>query len=177
MFVVARTTGDPLALANAIRARIAEVDRDLPVTAVRTMEEVMSSSLSERRLNAFLLGTFASVALALAALGIYGVIAYSVAQRTREIGIRRALGAKPADILSLVVSQALRLTLIGMCIGLPAALAATRLLSTLLYRTKPADPATFIAICLLFPIVALAASMIPARRAVRVEALTALRYE
>lgn len=145
------------------------------MTAVLTMDEVMSSSLSPRRLNAFFLAAFAAAALALASLGIYGVISYSVAQRKREIGIRRALGAHPADIFGLVVRHALRLTLIGMGIGLPAAFASTGLLSTLLFGTKPADPLTFGVICLLFPMVAIAASLIPARRAMRVDAQTALR--
>ena len=175
MYIIARAVRDPKTLANAIRSRIAEVDRDLPVTAVLTMDEVMSSSLSPRRLNAFFLAAFAAAALALASLGIYGVISYSVAQRKREIGIRRALGAHPADIFGLVVRHALRLTLSGMGIGLPAAFASTGLLSTLLFGTKPADPLTFGVICLLFPMVAIAASLIPARRAMRVDAQTALR--
>ena len=175
MYLVARAAGNPNSLASAIRSRIAEVDRELPVTAVLTMDEVMSASLSQRRLNAFLLAAFAAAALALASLGIYGVISYSVAQRQREIGIRRALGADRADIFGMIVSHALRLTLIGMCVGLPAAFASTRLLSTLLYATKPADPITFGVICLLFPMVALVASLIPASRAMRVDAQTALR--
>jgi predicted permease len=173
--LVVRTEGDPMAFANSVRGQSLAIDRDLPVTAVRAMDDVVEASLGQRRLTMKLLEAFAAVALLLAIVGLYGVIAYSVAQRTREVGIRRALGAQQSDILRLVVGQGLSLTLVGLMIGIGGALALTRLLTSLLFHVTATDPVTYVAAALLFLIVALAASYIPARRAARIDPLEALR--
>jgi ABC-type antimicrobial peptide transport system permease subunit len=141
------------------------------------MDEVLDATLGRRRLTTILLGSFAAVALLLAAVGMYGVVAYSVAQRTQEVSIRRALGAQQADILQLVLNQGLALALAGVGIGVGAAFALTRLMNNLLFRVSATDPATFVAVALLFMIVVLLASYVPARRAMRVDPMVALRYE
>ncbi len=174
MFAV-RTEGDPLRFVNAVRGQVLAIDRDQPVSAVQTMDDLMEASEGQRRLAATLLGGFAGAALLLAVVGIYGVIAYSVAQRMKEMGIRRALGARRGDILRLVLSQALGLTLGGVAIGVGGAFALTRVLNSLLFHVSGADPATFIGVSLLFVLVALAAGYIPARRATRIDPLAALR--
>jgi predicted permease len=173
--LVVRTEGDPIALANSVRGQARVIDRDLAVTAIRTMYDVVDASLGQRRLTMKLLEVFAGVALLLAIVGIYGVIAYSVVQRTREVGIRRALGAQQSDILRLVVGQGLGLTLAGLAIGVGGALALTRLLTSLLFHVTATDPATFVGAAVLFLIVALAASYIPARSATRIDPMEALR--
>ena len=173
---VVHSSTDPLALAKAARHEIQAVDKDTPVQ-IRTMEQWLSSSLTKRRFNTLLLGIFAAVAMVLAAVGIYGVIAYSVTQRTHEIGVRVALGAQSGDVLRLVVGQGLVLILIGVGIGLAAAFPLTRVLSSMLYGVTATDPATFVAVSLLLTGVALLASYIPARRATRVDPLVALRWE
>jgi ABC-type antimicrobial peptide transport system permease subunit len=177
MNLVVRTAADPHNYVAAVRSRILALDRDQPVTAIHSMEEVLESAASQPRFTTSLLGAFAAIALLLAMVGIYGVIAYSVAERTREMGIRMALGAERADILRLVLRQGLLLALGGIAIGLGASLALTRLLSSLLYRVSVTDPATFLGGALLFTGVALAASYVPARRATRVDPTVALRYE
>jgi ABC-type antimicrobial peptide transport system permease subunit len=139
------------------------------------MDDLVEEQVGQRRLLVILLGSFALVALLLALIGIYGIIAYSVAQRTQEMGIRRALGAQPSDILGLVVGQGLRLALVGVAIGIAGAFALTRLMSTLLFHVSATDPATFVAVALVFLLVALAASYIPARRATRIDPMAALR--
>ncbi len=139
------------------------------------MEDLMDAEGGQRRVILTLLGCFAGAALLLAVIGIYGVIAYSVAQRTQEVGIRRALGAQHMDILRLVVGQGLALTLAGVAFGIGASLALTRVMTSLLFHTSPTDPSAFTGIALLFVIVALAASYIPARRATRIDPMTALR--
>jgi putative ABC transport system permease protein len=139
------------------------------------MDELMESSVGRQRLTLFLLGAFAIVALLLAAVGIYGVIAYSVTQRTQELGIRRALGAQQTDILWLVIARGLRLALAGIAIGIAGSLALTRLMKDLLFQVSPTDPATFCGIAILFVTVALAASLIPAWRATRVDPMASLR--
>jgi putative ABC transport system permease protein len=141
------------------------------------MTEYLRDSLSRRRFNLILLSIFSCVALALAAVGIYGVISYGVAQRTQEMGIRMALGAKPRDVLKLVVRQAMLLTLGGVGIGLVAAWALTRLMKSLLFNVTVTDPLTFVAIAVLMTLIALLAVLIPARRATKVDPLVALRYE
>jgi predicted lysophospholipase L1 biosynthesis ABC-type transport system permease subunit len=174
MFAV-RTEGDPLQFVNAVRNQVLAIDPVQPVSAVQTMQDVVEADLGQQRLITMLLGSFASVALLLSVVGIYGMIAYSVAQRTQEVGIRRALGAQQSDILRLVVGQGLGLTLTGVALGLGGAFALTRVLKSVLFRTSPTDTATFVGIALLFVVMALAASYIPARRAARIDPTTALR--
>ncbi|HLY16822.1 MAG TPA: ABC transporter permease [Bryobacteraceae bacterium] len=170
-----RTTGEPLSLAKAVGAQVRALDRDQTVAGVLTMDDLVEAEVGQRRLLTILLGSFAGVALLLALIGIYGVIAYSVAQRTQEVGIRRALGAQQRDILTIVIRQGLVLTLTGIVIGLVAASALTRVMGTLLFHVSATDPATFAGTALLFLLVALAASYIPARRATRIDPMAALR--
>jgi len=177
MFVAVRAAGDPAALTSAIRKQAAQLDPEQPVYAVRTMEELLNASVAQPRLNLILLGSFAGLALLLATVGIYGVLAYSVTQRTREIGIRLALGARPNDALLLVVRQGARLALVGIAAGLAGSLVMTRFLSALLFGVTPTDPLTFAAVSAVLLGVALAACAVPARRAARVEPIVALRYE
>jgi putative ABC transport system permease protein len=172
-----RTPGEPLGFVNAVRSQILAVDRDQPVSAVQTMDEIVERSLGELRLIMLLMAAFAAVALLLAVVGIYGVLAYLVAHRTPEIGIRRALGARHSDILALVVGQGLGLALIGVAVGTAAALALTRVIRDLLFQVGSSDARTFVGIALLFVAVALLASLIPARRATKVDPMVALRYE
>jgi predicted permease len=173
--LVVRTEGDPMRFANTIRSQVQAIDRDLPVTAVKTMDDVVEASLGQRRLTMRLLEVFAGVALLLAVIGMYGAISYSVAQRTQELGIRRALGAQQGDILRLVLGQGLGLTTAGVAIGAAGAFALTRILNSLLFHVSATDPATFGGVALLFAIVALAACYIPARRATRIDPMAALR--
>lgn len=170
-----RTAGDPLHFTKAVREQVQALDHDQPVALVRTMDDLVEEQVGQRRLLAILLGSFALVALLLALIGIYGIIAYSVAQRTQEMGIRRALGAQQSDILRLVVGQGFRLALTGVVAGLAAAFGLTRLMTALLFHVTATDPATFAAVALLFLVVALAASYIPARRATRIDPMAALR--
>ena len=176
MHLVVRTSADPHAIAGAVRDRILNLDRDLPVTAIQTLDEVLETAAGEPRFTTTLLGTLAGIALLLAVVGIYGVIACSVAERTQEIGIRMALGAERSAILRLVLRQGALLSLGGIAAGLAASFALTRLLASLLYRVSTTDPVIFAAGSVLFIAVALAASYIPARRATRVDPLVALRY-
>ena len=170
-----RTAGDPLGLTRAVREQVRTLDRDQPIAAVQTMDELVEAQVGQRRLLGILLGSFATVALLLALIGIYGVIAYSVTQRTQEMGIRRALGARSSDVLRLVVGRGMRLVLAGVAVGIAGAYGLTRLMKALLFGVSPADPATFAGIALLFLLVAFAASYIPARRAMRIDPMTALR--
>ena len=174
---VARTAGDPLPALPGIRQAILESGNNQPVYSVRTMEQVVSSSIADRRFAMLLLGIFAALALLLAAVGIYGVISYTVAQRTREIGIRMALGAGQSDVLRVVVGQGMAPVWIGLGVGLVASFGLTRLMSGMLYGVSAADPLTFVAVALALTGVALLAILIPARRATRVAPLVALRYE
>jgi putative ABC transport system permease protein len=175
--IVARTQGDPLSLATAVRNAVSEVDKEQPLTRARTMEMAISNSITQRRLNMILLGIFGALALALSAVGIYGVMSYTVTQRTREIGIRMALGARRRDVLKSVVSQGMSLAASGVGLGLAGAFLATRLMETLLFGVKPTDPATFGGIALLLLGVAFFACLIPARRATKVDPVVALRFE
>jgi putative ABC transport system permease protein len=177
MTLVVRSDYKPEALASSVRQAVLSVDKNEPLFDVRTMRQVVSASTGSRRFNTLLLGLFAALALVLATIGIYGVISYSVSQRTHEIGIRMALGAQRKDVLGLVVGQGLALTLTGAAIGGVAALGLTRLMTSLLYEVKPADPGIFIIVPFLLTGVASLASYIPARRATRVEPVEALRYE
>jgi len=175
--MVVRTDGDPLRFTAAVKDRIWSVDKDQPVSRVQTMDQILSDSVARRRLYVVLLGVFAWVALLLAAAGIYGVVSYSVAQRTREIGIRVALGAERVDVLWLIVAQAAKLALTGELLGILLALGITRLMASLLFGTSAADPFTFACVAILLSGVALVACYIPARRAMRVDPMVALRYE
>ena len=177
MNLILRTAGDPHRWAAPARAAVAAVDRDQPVTAVNTMEEVLDTSTAQQRFSVFLLGVFSITALVLAAVGLYGAIAYSVAERTRETGIRMALGAPAGDIQRMIVGQGLVLTAAGLAIGSVAALALTRLMSGMLFQVNAADPASFAASALLFAAIAALASYVPARRATCVDPTEALRYE
>jgi predicted permease len=174
-YLVARTETDPLRLATAIRSQVLAVDRDQPISNIATMDQIVESSLGSRRLTMLLLGLFAAVALFLATVGIYGAIAFSGVQRTQELGIRRALGAQNRDIMQLMLGQGLKLALIGSAVGILGALVLTRIMRGLLYRISPTDPVTYIGIALLWVMVALAASYIPARRAARIDPAHALR--
>jgi putative ABC transport system permease protein len=175
--LVVSTNVEPLSLAAAVRKTVWEVDKDQPVSDIRTMEDILSESIARQRFSMLLLGIFAALALVLAAVGIYGVMSYSVAQRTREIGLRMALGAKASDVLKLVVGQGLKLVLIGVVFGLAAAFILTRVMSSLLFGVTATDPTTFIIISLVLISVAVLASYIPARRATKVDPMIALRYE
>jgi putative ABC transport system permease protein len=174
--VMIRTSSDPLSLAGAARQAIKSLDKDLPVT-ITTMDQIFSNSVAGQRFNTLLLGVFASLALILATVGVFGVINYSVAQRTHELGIRLALGAQRSDVFRLVVGQGLVLALIGVAIGVVGAFAVTRLISGLLYGVSPTDSLTFVLVSVLVTGVAMLASYIPARRATKVDPLVALRYE
>jgi predicted permease len=175
--MVVRTDGDPLRLASAVKSQIWSVDKDQPVSRIQTMDQIRSASVARRRLYVVLLGVFAWIALLLAATGIYGVVSYSVTQRTREIGIRVALGAERVDVLRLILAQAAKLALAGEVIGFLVARGLTRLMASMLFGIGAADPLTFASVAILLTAVALAACYIPARRAMRVDPMVALRYE
>ncbi len=177
MTLVIRTAGDPLNVAAAARGVIRSLDHDQPVAEVRTMESWLSESMGRARFNTVLLTVFAVVALILASVGIYGVMAYAVTQRTREIGIRMALGAQARDVLKIVIAQGMTLALIGIAIGLLSAFALTRWMETLLFGVRPTDPLTFMVIAVVLMMVALVACWIPARRATKVDPMVALRSE
>jgi putative ABC transport system permease protein len=172
-----RTPGDPLSMAAAVEQSVRTIDKDLPVSSVRSMDQLMGGAIARQRLTLVLLSGFALLALLLAAVGIYGVISYAVSQRTREFGIRVALGAQDRDVLRLVIGQGVRLTLAGVALGLLCALGLTRLMEALLFGVRPTDPLTFAVITLLLVGVALLACYLPARRAAKVDPGVALRYE
>ena len=177
MALTVRTASNPLGLSRAVREQVSAIDKSQPVSKVRTMDEVMDASVSAPRFRTLLLGLFGLAALFLAAIGIYGVMSYSVSQRTREIGIRMALGAPQSEVIKLVLRQGLALTLGGLSIGLLGALGLTRLVSGMLYEVRPTDPLTFAGVALLLTAIALLANYIPARRATKVDPMVALRYE
>jgi len=177
MGLLVRSAADPAGLTSAIRAAVAAVDKDQPLFYIETMNQVVSDSVSTRRVTLILLGLFSALALVLATIGIYGVVSYSVALRTHEIGIRMALGAQHGDVLQMILGQGVRLALLGVGIGLAAALALTRLLSSLLFSVSASDPLTFAGVAALLIGVSLVACYIPARRAMRVDPMVALRYE
>ena len=170
-----RTAGDPMALAASIRTVIRDIDSTLPVTRVQTMDDIRSSATASQQFNLMLIGVFAVLALVLAAVGVYGVTAYSVTQRTRELGIRVALGARRGELLRLVLGHGARLAVAGLLVGVAAALALTRLMATMLFRVGERDPLTFLGVCAVLLVVSLLASLIPACRATRVDPVVALR--
>ncbi|MGH8248354.1 MAG: FtsX-like permease family protein, partial [Gammaproteobacteria bacterium] len=175
--LVVRTEGDPSSLAAALRREAHDLDKNALITRIRTLDEIVSDSVAQPRFRAALLGVFAAAALLLAALGIYGVVSFSTGQRTQEIGIRVALGAKPRDVLWMVLLQGLRLSAAGALLGLAGSLAVSRTLSSLLFGVSATNPATFIGVSLLLTGIAGVASFIPARRATAVDPMVALRSE
>ncbi|MCW5559379.1 MAG: FtsX-like permease family protein, partial [Verrucomicrobiae bacterium] len=177
MSFVMRTPGEPAGLISAVRAAVAAVEPNQPIHNLMTMEQRLANTTTSRRLNTVLLGSFATVALLLAVVGIYGVMSYAVTQRRREIGVRMALGAQKSDVLGLVIGGGLRLTLLGVAIGLAGAFALTRYLSNQLYAVKATDPLTFLGIAAALTGVALLACWLPARRAARTDPMVALRVE
>jgi ABC-type antimicrobial peptide transport system permease subunit len=175
--IVLRTEADPALLAGPLRAALAELDPDIPLADVQTMEEALGHWAAERRLTMMLVGAFAFLALGLGAVGVYGVMAHLVVQRTREIGIRMALGAVPREILGLVITQGAWLAGLGIAAGLVGAFAATRLLTGLLFGIGPTDPTTFVGTAAALAAVATIASLLPALRAIRTDPVDALRAE
>jgi predicted permease len=176
-YLVVRTAGDPVRVAAGILEVVHKVDPNLPITHITTMDGLVSDSVSPRRFSAVLVGIFAALALLLAAIGIYGVMSYTVSQRTQEIGLRMALGAQLTSIRRMILGQTLKLTLMGVGLGLLGAFVLTRFVASLLFGIGIYDPVTFFGAAFLQIAVALAASYIPARRAMRVDPMVALRYE
>lgn len=177
MSVVVRTTSEPMALVSSITDAVHKLDREQPVLDAITMDEIVAKSLSQQRFNMLLFGAFAGLALLLAAIGIYSVLAYSVRRRVREIGVRMALGAQRMDVIRLILGQGIRLVLIGIVIGVAAAFPLTHLITSQLFGVSAVDPWTFAGVALVLVIVAIAACYIPARRAAKVDPMVALRYE
>ncbi len=177
MDIAVRTEGDPLALVTAVRSELAQVDPNQPIANIRTVDDLLAVSTSRPRFTSILVGIFAALALALAAIGIYGVISYSVTQRTHEIGIRMALGARPGDVFKLVIGQGLALTVASIAIGLAASLALTQFISSQLFAVSATDPPTYLSVSGLLAVIALVACYTPARRATKVDPMIALRYE
>jgi predicted permease len=175
--VAVRTRGEPLSSVNAVRAALQSLDRDVPMSRIRTLDALVAESMGQRRLSMVLLGVFAGLALLLASLGIYGVMSYSVAQRSRDLGVRMALGAARGSVLALVMRQGIVLAAAGIGVGLVGAFALTRLISSQLYSVRPTDPATFAGVALLLGGIAVLATFIPALRATRVDPVVALREE
>ena len=175
--LVVRTSVEPISLATSVRNAIWAVDKDQPVADIDTMDHIVSQAIAKQRFSMLLLGSFAALALVLAAVGIYGVMSYSVAQRTHEIGIRIALGARRADVLTMTVKQGLKLVALGLLIGLASAFLLTRVMASLLFGISATDPATFASICVGLLLVATLASYIPALRAAKVDPMIALRTQ
>jgi putative ABC transport system permease protein len=175
--LVVKSTLAPSSVAGTIRRVVHEIDKELPVTDIMMLPDSIESSVTQPRFRTFLLGVFAAMALALAAIGIFAVISYSVSRRTNEIGIRVALGAQSADILKQVLGEGARLAAAGLALGLAASIIATRFLGTLLFGVKPTDPLTIATVAAILTAVALTACYLPARRATRVDPMIALRHE
>jgi ABC-type antimicrobial peptide transport system permease subunit len=174
--LLTRTDVEPTSLAAAVRGQIAALNKDQPVFNVRTMEQIVSQSVAPRRFSMLLLAVFAVVALALAVIGIYGMLSYAVAQRTREIGLRMTLGAQRTDVMRLVIGHGMKLAIAGVALGLIASFALTRTMKNLLFGVSATDPVTFGLITLLLTMVALLACWVPARKATKVDPMEALRY-
>ena len=177
MTVIIKAAGDPNQLIGAARQQVASIDPNQPIYNIRTMDEIRGESVAPQRLNLTLLSIFAGIALVLAIVGIYGVMSYSVTQRTHEIGIRMAIGAQPRDVFRMVIGHGMTLTTVGIALGLVGAFALTRLMATMLFGVKPTDPATFASIAVMLTGVALVACYIPGRRATKVDPVVSLRYE
>ena len=177
MNLVVKTAGDPRALARSIRTVAQRVAPSVPLAGVRTMDEVVAASKGTRRFAGSLLFVFAGLALALAAVGVYGILSYAVSERTPEIGVRMALGARPRDVLRLVVGQGAARVAVGVAVGVALGLGLTRLMQGLLYGVRPTDPLTFAAVTAVLMAVGIAAAWLPARRAAGVDPMTALRHE
>jgi putative ABC transport system permease protein len=177
MTLVVRTDGDPASVAPALRSTVHALDPDLPIGQVRTLGDLLAQSVGRERFSMFLLGTFAASALLLAVIGLYGVLACAVGQRTLEIGVRMAHGARPGDVLWMFVREGLGLALAGAAIGLAGALVLTRLMTAMLFGVEPADPATLTLVPLALVAAATLASLVPAYRAMRIDAVVALRAE
>jgi len=176
-YLVVRTQQNPLGAANAVRSAVWAVDSQQPLARTRSMDTIIEDNIADRERPMVLLGIFAGLALVLACIGVYGVLAYTVAQRTREIGVRMALGARPLDVTRMIITRGLRLGLLGLAAGIGLALVLGRLLQTLLYGVKPVAPAVYAATALALLLVALLACVIPAQRAARVDPVVALRDE
>ncbi|MGH9837606.1 MAG: FtsX-like permease family protein [Blastocatellia bacterium] len=174
---VLRTTGEPLQLNEAVRKAMLEIEPNLSLTRMRSMDQILARSVAQQRFNMLLLGVFAALGLALAAIGIYGVLSYAVAERTHEIGLRMALGAQAGDVLRLILKHGLALTVAGLGLGLAGALALTRLIKSYLFGVSATDPLTLVAVASLLLIVALVACWMPARRATKVDPMIAIRCE
>jgi len=177
MTLLVRTEADPSSIIARVQNEIARLDKTTPIFDLEPLDHFLAALVAQPRFNALLLGLFAAASLLLAMVGLYGVVSYSVTQRTREIGIRVALGAQQRDVLKLVVGHGMTLTLLGVAVGLAAAFALTRVLSSLLFGIKPTDPVTFVVVLLVLVGVGLLACYFPARRATKVDPLVALRYE
>ncbi|HEV8368987.1 MAG TPA: FtsX-like permease family protein [Pyrinomonadaceae bacterium] len=175
--ILTRTDVEPSSLTSAVRGQIAALNKDQAVFNVRTMEQIVSQNVAARRFSMLLLTVFALVALVLASIGIYGIMSYSVAQRTREIGLRMTLGAQRGNVLSMVIGQGMKLALVGVAVGLVASVALTRTMKSLLFGVSATDPLTFVSIAFLLALVGLLACWVPARRATKVDPMVALRYE
>ena len=176
-FVMVRTSNDPAQIVSAVRKEILSLDRSVPIFDIRTMADRGADATSRTRFSALLLGIFSILALVLAAVGIYGVMSYAVSGRTREIGVRMALGAQPGNVLGLVMRDGIGVTVVGISLGLLLAFATTRVLGSQLYGIGTTDTLTFVGVSVLLGLVALAASYIPARRAMKIDPMVALRYE
>jgi putative ABC transport system permease protein len=177
MRLVVRTTRDPAAIAPAVRHAVETVDPSQPITEIHTMNQLLAQAVSQRRLNMLLLAVFAAIATILAAIGIYGVMAYGVTQRLHEIGVRMALGAEPSDVLKMVVADGMKLAVIGLLIGIVGAALLSRYLESQLYGIKTTDPFTYVGVALGLAAVAAAACYFPARRATKVDPISALRHD
>jgi len=177
MNLVVRSTSDPLRLVSGVRRQVLAVDGDQPVYNINTMENVFNQSIAEPQVITSLLTTFAVLALMLAAIGVYSVMSYSIAQRTHEVGVRMALGAQPWHVLKMILGQGLKLVLVGVVIGVTTAFAVTRVISNLLFGVTATDPLIFVGVPLLLIAVAMLASYFPARRALKVDPIIALRHE
>ena len=175
--MIVKTSVEPTSLIGAIKREIRAIDKDQPIAQVQTLDDKLSESIAPQRFTLLLLGIFALMALSLASAGIYGLMSYAVTQRTHEIGVRMALGARQVDVLKLMVRQGMGLVVIGVALGLAGAFATTRLMSALLFDVTPKDPVTFAVVTAVLTIVAFVACYLPARRATKVDPLVALRYE
>jgi ABC-type antimicrobial peptide transport system permease subunit len=176
-FIILRTTGDPTLLADTVRAEVRRIDKNIPIYDLRTMSALRSDAVSTRRFILLIVGAFGVLALGLAAIGVYGVMSLIVSERTREVGVRLALGAEPSQLLTMVVGQAMKLAAIGVTLGVAVALAMAPLLDSQLYGVTSIDPITFVSVPVALLLLAALAAAVPARKAMRIDPLSALRIE